>query len=117
MKQINYTRPFLYEYQKAILNSNARFTVTEASTKVGKTASHIIWLFEQALTLKENQSVWWVAPVYSQAEIAFNRMKAQVTDKNFFKANETKLKLTLPTGAIIQFKTIHRRIQECCLGV
>jgi hypothetical protein len=65
MKQINYTRPFLYEYQKAILNSNARFTVTEASTKVGKTASHIIWLFEQALTLKENQSVWWVAPVGS----------------------------------------------------
>jgi len=108
MKQINYTRPFLYEYQKAILNSEARFTVTEASTKVGKTASHIIWLFEQALTLKENQSVWWVAPVYSQAEIAFNRMKAQVTDKTFFKANETKLKLTLPTGAIIQFKSAEK---------
>lgn len=107
-KKIAYTRPFIYNYQRAILDSDARFTVTEASTKVGKTASHIIWLFEQALTLKENQSVWWVAPVYSQAEIAFNRMRAQVSDKAFFKANETKLKLTLPTGAHIQFKSAEK---------
>lgn len=107
-KAIHYTRPFLYEYQKSILNSDARFTITEASTKVGKTASHIIWLFEQALSLKQNQAVWWVAPVYSQAEIAFNRMKTQVTDKNFFKANESKLRLTLPTGAIIQFKSAEK---------
>jgi phage FluMu gp28-like protein len=107
-KSINYTRPFLYEYQKAILNSEQRFTVTEASTKVGKTASHIIWLFEQALKLKNNQSVWWVAPVYSQAEIAFNRMRSQVNDRDFFKANETKLKLTLPTGGIIQFKSAEK---------
>jgi hypothetical protein len=105
---IAYNRPFLYEYQKGILNSPARFTVTEASTKVGKTASHIIWLFEQALNLKENQSVWWVAPVYAQAEIAFNRMKAQISDKDFFKTNETKLKLTLPTGGIIQFKSAEK---------
>lgn len=107
-KSIAYNRPFIYNYQRAILDSEARFTVTEASTKVGKTASHIIWLFEQALTLKENQSVWWVAPVYSQAEIAFNRMRAQVSDKNFFKANETKLKLTLPTGSHIQFKSAEK---------
>jgi phage FluMu gp28-like protein len=107
-KSIQYNRPFIYNYQRAILDSEARFTVTEASTKVGKTASHIIWLFEQALTLKENQSVWWVAPVYSQAEIAFNRMRAQVSDKGFFKANETKLKLTLPTGAHIQFKSAEK---------
>ena len=106
--EINYSRPFLYEYQKAILNSDARFTVTEASTKVGKTASHIIWLFEQALKLKDNQSVWWVAPVYAQAEIAYNRMRAQISDKDFFKTNETKLKLTLPTGAIIQFKSAEK---------
>lgn len=106
--KITYTRPFLYNYQKKILNSEARFTVTEASTKVGKTASHIIWLFEQALSLKANQAVWWVAPVYAQAEIAFNRMRAQVNDRDFFKANETKLKLTLPGGSIIQFKSAEK---------
>ena len=60
MRSINYTRPFLYKYQKEILNSTARFTICEAATKVGKTASHIVWLFEQALPLKKNQRVWWV---------------------------------------------------------
>jgi phage FluMu gp28-like protein len=32
-------------------------------------------------------------------------MKNQVTDKNFFLSNETKLLLTLPTGARIEFKS------------
>lgn len=108
MQKITYTRPPLTTYQTAILNSPARYTITEASTKTGKTASHIIWLFERALKKKVNQSVWWVAPVYGQAEIAFKRMKAQVSNPNFFKVNETKLTLTLPTGSIIQFKSAEK---------
>lgn len=108
MQKINYTRPKLAKYQSNILNSKARYTVTEASTKTGKTASHIIWLLEESLKLKSGQSVWWVAPVYNQAEIAFNRMRTQITDKNFFKVNETKLRLTLPTGSIIQFKSAEK---------
>jgi phage FluMu gp28-like protein len=105
---IQYKRPFVTDYQRRILDSHARYTITAAATNVGKTASHIIWLFEQALTLKENQSVWWVAPVYQQAEIAFNRMRTQVTDKSFFKVNESKLRLTTPTGGIIQFKSAEK---------
>lgn len=103
--QIDYTRPFLYPYQKDILDSPARFTVTLAATKCGKTASHIVWLFEQALGCKQNQSVWWVAPTFGQARIAFNRMKVQISDKDFFKANETNLVITLLNGAKIEFKT------------
>ena len=95
----------MYPYQTAILNSKARFTVCLAATKCGKTASHIVWLFEQALICKANQSVWWVAPTFGQAKIAYNRMKAQISDREFFKANETNLILTLPTGAKIEFKT------------
>lgn len=106
--QIRYKRPFVTDYQREILDSSARYTVTAAATKVGKTASHIIWLFEQALHCKANQSVWWVAPVYQQAEIAFNRMRSQVTVKDFFKVNESKLRLTLPTGAVIQFKSAEK---------
>lgn len=105
VSEIAYTRPFLYSYQKDILNSSARFTCTEAATKVGKTASHIIWLFEKALACKENQSVWWIAPTFSQAKIAYDRMKVQISDKDFFKANDTNLTLTLPTKAIMHFKT------------
>ncbi len=59
-RKIEYTRPFMYPYQTAILNSLARFTVCLAATKCGKTASHIVWLFEQALLCKANQSVWWL---------------------------------------------------------
>lgn len=106
--KITYTRPFLTDYQKAILNSKARFTITEAGTKTGKTASHIIWLFEQALQLKAGQNVWWVAPVYQQAKIAFNRMRNQVSVRTFFRANESALTLTLPTGGVIGFKSAER---------
>lgn len=107
---INYTRPLISEYQRDIIDDPARFTVTEAATKTGKTASHIIWLHEQplALNLGAGKSVWWVAPVFGQAEIAFKRMKNQITDRNYFKVNESKLLLTLPTGAEIHFKSAER---------
>lgn len=103
--KINYTRPPLYAYQTALLDDPARFTVCEASTKVGKTASHIVWLFEKALECKENQSVWWVAPTVSQAKIAFDRMKVQISDKRLYKANETLRVITLIIGVKIEFKT------------
>ncbi len=106
--KINYTRPFLYPYQKMILDCPARFTVTIAATKCGKTASHIVWLFEQALLCKANQSVWWIAPTFGQAKIAFNRMRAQLNNRDFFKANETNLIITLITGAKIEFKTAEK---------
>ena len=106
--QINYQRPFLTTYQEAILDAPERYTITAAATKCGKTASHIIWIFEQALQLKDNQSVWWIAPVYQQAEIAFRRMKAQVSAKDFFISNESKLTLILPNGARIEFKSAEK---------
>lgn len=105
MPTIAYTRPPIYEYQRKILDSPARYTVCEAATKVGKTASHIIWLFEQALICKANQSCWWVSPTAGQSKIAFDRMKVQITDKRIFKANETNRIITLITGAKIEFKT------------
>lgn len=107
---IQYDRPFVYQYQRNIIDSPARFTVTEAATKTGKTASHIIWLFEQpiSLELKPGQSCWWVAPIFSQAEMAFNRMRQQVSQKKFFDVNLSKLTLTYPTGSIISFKSAER---------
>ncbi|NMC75893.1 MAG: hypothetical protein GYA60_01140, partial [Candidatus Methanofastidiosa archaeon] len=67
-------KPNFTGYQKAILESKKRFTITEASTKSGKTFSHIFWLFELAHRIMPGQEVWWIAPIYSQAEIAFKRM-------------------------------------------
>ena len=58
--QIEITKPKLSDYQKEFLYNDARFTITEASTKCGKTFSHIWWLFEQAHLPcnKENMNFW-----------------------------------------------------------
>lgn len=110
MLTINYTRPPISGYQKDIIDDPARFTVTEAATKTGKTESHIIWLFEQPLALQPppGSSVWWVAPVFGQSEIAYRRMKLQVTDRNYFKANDTRLILTDPQKVMYQFRSAER---------
>jgi len=105
MPVINYTRPPMAPYQTEIMDCPQRFATIEASTKAGKTASMIVWLFEQAIAIKNNQGVDWVAPVFAQAKIAFDRMKAQVNDRNFFKANESRLVLTMPHGAMLRFKS------------
>jgi len=104
LQTITYKRPKLADYQAQIIDCKERFVIVEASTKSGKTAANIIWLFEQALQGKANQNFYWVSPTYSQAEIAFNRMRTQV-NKDFFAVNFSKLSLTLPTGSIITFKT------------
>lgn len=103
--KINYTRPFVFQYQRAFMDCRERFTVVEGATKVGKTAPMIIWLLEQALQGKEGHNFWWVAPVFAQAKIAFERMKRQVSVRGIFKANEASLTLTLPSGAVIHFKS------------
>ena len=105
MTAIEYTRPRLTSYQTAIIDSPARFTITEASTKSGKTVSHIVWLFEEALKRDRGQFVWWVAPVYQQTEIAYRRMKAFIQPRELYNSNDGKMRLTLVTGAVIEFKS------------
>ena len=97
--------PKLTSYQKAIIDCEERFTITEAATKCGKTFSHIWWLFREAHKGKSGQNFWWVAPVYGQAEIAFNRMKAKVSGNKLYQVNLSKLIITTPIGTIIQFKS------------
>ena len=101
-----YTRPNLVGYQQEIVDCEARFTVTEAGTKTGKTASHMVWLFEQALKTPSDCFVWWVAPVYAQAEIAYRRMQNQLDNGGeFFQSHDGKMRLTLPNGQMVEFKS------------
>jgi hypothetical protein len=99
--------PKLAGYQSDILHSDARFTITEAGTKTGKTFSHIFWLFKQAHEYRvgEGHNYWWVAPVYQQAKIAYNRMWRKVAASGLYRTNKTELTITTPIGTIIQFKT------------
>ena len=105
--KIDIKRPKLTSYQKDFLYNDSRFTITEASTKVGKTFSHIWWIFEQAHEdwNKENYNHWWVAPVYSQAKIAFKRLKTKVSRTGAYKINESDLIITTPLGTHIHFKS------------
>lgn len=100
--------PDLTKYQSAILDSEARFTVTAAATKCGKTFSHLWWIFREALKGKEGNNFWWVAPVYSQAEIAFKRLKAKTVNVKGFRINESKLTIITPNGAVIHFKSAEK---------
>lgn len=100
-------KPNLTSYQKAILFCDARFTITEASTKVGKTHSHIIWLFGKAMEFEQanGKNYWWVAPVFSQSKIAFKRLRRNLVKYGVFSFNESNLIITCPNGAEIHFKS------------
>lgn len=111
-----YERPPLAPYQTAVIDCPKRFTISEWTTKGGKTVSHIVWLFEQALkpredappgeeNNKEGMNYWWVAPIFPQAKIAFKRMQMFVGIKGFFKTNLSELTLILPNKAEIHFKS------------
>lgn len=100
-------KPDLTDYQKDILFCDARFTITEASTKVGKTHSHIIWLFGKSLEFEDGdgKNYWWVAPVFSQSKIAFKRLRRNLSHYGVFNFNESNLIVTCPNGAEIHFKS------------
>lgn len=78
--EIEWTRPKLYPRQAEFVDSAARYTVVEASTKTGKTVACLVWLFEQALRGRPGDNFWWVAPIYQQAGIAYRRLKRWIVD-------------------------------------
>lgn len=108
--QVTIKKPKLTSYQKEFLYNPSRFTITEASTKVGKTFSHIWWIYERAHESwnKQGYQHWWVAPVYGQAKIAFNRLKSKLGKTGIYKINESNLIITCPNGAEIHFKSAEK---------
>ena len=94
--KINIKKPNLTSYQKDFLYNESRFTITEASTKAGKTFSHIWWIYERAHEdwNEPNYNHWWVAPIYSQAKIAFKRLKNKLGRTGAYKINESNLSIT-----------------------
>jgi hypothetical protein len=106
-RKIEIAKPNLTQYQKDFLYNGARYTITESSTKAGKTFSHIWWLFEMAHKEenKPNSNFWWVAPSHNVSKIAFNRIKVKVAASGLYKINETNLTITTPNNCIMHFKS------------
>ena len=103
-KQLEYTRPWLYDKQKEAIFCNERYSVIEASTKSGKTVGCMVWLAEQAMRGGKRRNYWWVAPIYSQSKIAYRRLKNGIP-RHLYIANDSAMTLTLKSnGAIIWFK-------------
>jgi hypothetical protein len=103
--KVKWERPYLYPKQLEFVDSKERYTIVEASTKSGKTVSMIVLIFEEALKLKKGQYVWWVAPVASQARIAYERTQNFLNDPSFISCHDTHMTIRLRTGGAIQFKS------------
>lgn len=54
---------------------------------------------------KKGANYWWVAPVYSQAKIAFDRLKRVIVESGEFTINISNLTILCPNGSIIHFKS------------
>lgn len=103
--ELEIERPVLTDYQKKILYSHARFTVTKGATKIGKTFPHLFWLFEKAHEKpKPGANYWWVAPIHAQAKIAFNRLR-RVAVQLGYRINESELFIETDYDSRIWFKS------------
>lgn len=107
--ELIYERPWLYPKQKTALfeprdfeDNPARWSCIEASTKVGKTVGCIAWLFEQAMQGKPGDNYWWIAPIFGQALIAFNRMKRGLPREI---VSSTGMTIKTIVGTNIEFKS------------
>lgn len=112
----SFVRLALYPKQSAIVDDPSRFTICEATTKAGKTMSHLEWLLDEAIKAKQGHW-WWVAPVSETADIAFrracDRLKGfidscgklqKVRESIRYRKNETR-KFIKVKGATIWFKS------------
>lgn len=107
-KVIKYGGATLYPKQRAAMFEESRYSLIEASTKSGKTVSALAWLLEEALKNgRKGRNYWWVAPVFGQAFIGFERMRDRLP-KGLYKQNQSVPHLALANGAKIVFKSAER---------
>jgi hypothetical protein len=68
-----------------------------------------VWLAEQAFLGRDGWNFWWVAPVYSQSEIAFCRMKRFLPPGTFTARGSPYNTITFNhNGATMWFKTAEK---------
>jgi len=104
-RTVQVTFPPLYPKQYEAIFSPARYSLTEAGTKTGKTLGCAIWMVSEAWANDTHDDVsWWVAPIYAQAELGFNRMKS-LLPPDLIKTSDSRLSIVLPTGASIFCKS------------
>jgi len=101
---LNITMPKLYQKQYDAFFNEAKISITEGSTKSGKTLSAIVWQATKVLEDKLGLPHHWIAPVYSQSKMAFDQAKVMFREV-YVKANESDLSLHFPNASIWVFKS------------
>ena len=97
--------PRLYPKQRrAIFGDGARYAIILASTKSGKTHAAMSRLLYEA-SKQGRGEYWWVAPVYSQAMIAYNRIRRLLRRVIGVSVSQSPPAITLPNGAVLSFKS------------
>ena len=103
-RKIELVLPELYEKQRNAIYAPERYSLTEASTKSGKTHGCIAWMIEKGFKLRDGQEGWWVAPSTKQAKIAFKRI-CRYLPRYLYTSNKSDLTVTLKTGGVLAFYT------------
>jgi hypothetical protein len=98
--------PSLAPYQRAIIDSPARITITEACTKSGKSFSHSWWNFREAhRPIGEGAECLWVAPSHGQAKMIFEEVARIVAPLGKYGVNRSEQAITTPNGGILRYVT------------
>lgn len=98
--------PRLTGYQRAILDSPARITITEACTKSGKSLSHSWWNFRAAHgPIREGAECLWVAPSHGQAKMIFEEVSRVVAPTGAYNINRSEQTITTPNSGILRYLT------------
>lgn len=103
-KVLKWERPKLYQKQSDVFFNDKRYSFCEATTKAGKTVGGMSWLTEMGLRGKAGQNRWWVAPVVSQAKIAYLRIKRGLPS-DLIRTWETDRIIQLPNRSLLHFKS------------
>ena len=96
--------PKLYRKQRDLLFHPARFVWIEGSTKSGKTHGCLSWILYQAFKAAEGSALWWVAPIYPQAKIAFRRARKYLP-RELVTVNKADLTIEIKGAGTIFFKS------------
>jgi hypothetical protein len=103
-KTFNLQLPPLWPHQAKFAADNAPIVVVVSGTKAGKTASAATVAVLDAVNMPGSM-IWWVAPVYRQAEIGFRILKKLVRDIPSVKITNSRLMIELPNKSIIECRS------------
>lgn len=108
MSKVVVKLPPLTPHQQKIFYDPARVVVCEGSTKSGKTVGALAWQLDQVIRVRPGMAHLWVASVYPQAKIAFDRMCRWLTKadpgKTIWDTNKSELCITFHNGSRWFFK-------------